>query len=184
MNYDNGLPEIYTTGISICSIPKDTAQFVNNCPTTKDEWIKAAKRKNCSAYRNSCMGNYEYHCVINTHINATIEVCAKQKIIHSGFCADFSMSAYQIFSNYMANCSTFPSNHCPMSYPSTDAYKYPGCYELTQMQKTAKDQNTSPSKTTNQPNMYHKNRAFSVQDTMCSFKTTLLTFLLLLARAS
>lgn len=33
------------------------------------------------------------------------------------------MSAYQIFSNYMANCSTFPSNHCPMSYPSTDAYK-------------------------------------------------------------
>lgn len=127
------------------------------------------------------------------------------------------MSAYQIFSNYMANCSTFPSNHCPMSYPSTDAYKCkfkcvlymlyllemlkkkqimnwlyfeifpyiflqnnlkksiefifwhffcflkentffwfsdPGCYELTQMQKTTKDQNTSPSKTTNQPNMY------------------------------
>lgn len=56
------------------------------CPTTKEEWDSAAKRKKCGKF--SAKENFtadgkqqEYHCVINPFLNKTLEVCAEPKIL-------------------------------------------------------------------------------------------------------
>lgn len=127
-----------------CLIPNKTVQIVQNCPTTDAQWMEAANRKNCSAFANLCNGTYKYHCLIDPNINELVEVCMKQKVIHLG-CAEFSMSSLQIISNYMRNCSKFPDNPCPMSYSSTKAYKYPGCYELKK--KSRNEEQTTQTNT-------------------------------------
>lgn len=40
--------------------------------------------KNCPEYDNMCNGTYEYHCLIDTHMNKLVEVCEEKKIIHFG----------------------------------------------------------------------------------------------------
>lgn len=58
---------------------------VNVCPTTKQEWETAAKRKNCDkiATQQTCSDpeKFVYHCVINGFQNETLEVCAPQKLV-------------------------------------------------------------------------------------------------------
>lgn len=57
---------------------------VKFCPTTKQEWETAAKRKNCDkiATQQTCSDpeDFVYHCVINGFQNETLEVCAPQKL--------------------------------------------------------------------------------------------------------
>lgn len=61
-------------------------QVVDDCPDSEYKWRQAAARKNCSAFASVCdePGRLEYHCVINTFVNETLEVCAYGKIIHLG----------------------------------------------------------------------------------------------------
>lgn len=61
-------------------------EIVDNCPDSKDKWREAAARKNCTAYANQCDDpqRLDYHCVINTFVNVTLEVCAYGKTIHLG----------------------------------------------------------------------------------------------------
>lgn len=58
---------------------------VKFCPTTKQEWETAAKRKNCDkiATQQTCSvpEKFVYHCVINGFQNETLEVCAPQKLV-------------------------------------------------------------------------------------------------------
>lgn len=55
------------------------------CPTSTQEWDKAASEKNCSkkAAQQTCTDpkKFLYHCVINGYQNETLEVCAPQKLI-------------------------------------------------------------------------------------------------------
>lgn len=59
---------------------------VDNCPGSKEEWMKAAARKNCSAYASQCdkPDRFVYHCVINTIVDKKLEVCAYGKEILLG----------------------------------------------------------------------------------------------------
>lgn len=67
-----------------CLIPNKTVQFVTSCPNNDVEWMERVEMKHCSAYANMCNGTYEYQCLIDTHINKLVEVCAEQKVIHFG----------------------------------------------------------------------------------------------------
>lgn len=62
---------------SVKSVPK--------CPTLKENWDIAAKKKNCFevASRKQCSTaeKYKYHCVINSYRNETMEVCAHNLLI-------------------------------------------------------------------------------------------------------
>lgn len=112
-------------------------EVVENCPDNEVIWKEAATRKNCSAYASQC-GEPEklvYHCVVNTFVNQTLEVCAYGKTIHLGSCTEYSKSANLIQQSFKANCSRFSQNKCPNTYSSTEAYKYPGCYDLTKNKK-------------------------------------------------
>lgn len=67
-----------------CLIPNETVQNVTSCPNNDIEWRERIVRKNCSAYANMCNGTYEYHCLIEAHINKLFEVCVERKLIHLG----------------------------------------------------------------------------------------------------
>lgn len=125
----------YTLEASVnsCPISTSTVQVVESCPDSKEEWREAATRKNCSAYANQCdePGRLEYHCVINSFINETLEVCAYKQNIVFGHCTDYSISGNLIKQNSKTNCKVFETKPCPLFYLSSEAYKYPGCYELT-----------------------------------------------------
>lgn len=59
----------------------DTIMPVNGCPTTREEWIAASIRKNCSAKNSQIVKTLEYHCVINEWANETVELCTVNRII-------------------------------------------------------------------------------------------------------
>lgn len=61
-----------------CEVSRSTVQTVDDCPITAEEWQIAAVRKNCTSYADQCdePERLEYHCVINSAVDQTIEVCA------------------------------------------------------------------------------------------------------------
>lgn len=125
--------EISKANDESCPISRTTVQIVDECPDSLEKWIKAAMRKNCASFANQCSkpSKLQYHCVINSFVNETIEVCAYPKNIVLGFCTEYSFSGNMIQQNIRTRCPIFQNNRCPMYYRSTDAYKYPGCYKLT-----------------------------------------------------
>lgn len=129
----------YTLDASVnsCLISTSTVQVVESCPDDKQKWRAAAARKNCPAYANQCdePDRLEYHCVINSFINETLEVCAYRQNIVFGHCTDYSISGNLIKQNSKTNCTVFETKPCPLFYLSSEAYKYPGCYELTKRPK-------------------------------------------------
>lgn len=120
-----------------CPISKETVAIVENCPDSAEKWKEAAARKNCAVYASQCdePQRLVYHCVINTFVNQTLEVCAYGKTIHLGSCTEYSESANFIQQSFKASCDLFSQKPCPYSYNSTEAYKYPGCYDLTKHKK-------------------------------------------------
>lgn len=56
------------------------------CPTSKEEWDKAANKKNCKlmAKMQNCTNteSFVYHCVIDGFRKGTLELCAPKTIIH------------------------------------------------------------------------------------------------------
>lgn len=120
-------------------------EVVESCPTSKVEWDIAARRKNCSklaaeAERKNCTMNEkqpEYHCLINALRNKLLEVCAPGKTIF-GYCTEFNEAGKVIQNHYTASCEDV-SPKCDKSYRSSDAYKYPGCYELVNKRQVSTD---------------------------------------------
>lgn len=62
---------------------KTDLKIVTICPTSKEEWDRAAQKKICSQFvaLDTDEEQYEYHCVINAFLNETLEVCAPKKLI-------------------------------------------------------------------------------------------------------
>lgn len=114
-------------------------EIVDDCPDTEVKWKEAAERKNCATYANQCdePKRLEYHCVINTDVNQTLEVCAYRQNIVLGHCTEYNILGNLIQGNRKTNCTTFSNKPCPNFYHSTDAYNYSGCYKLTKKMKTA-----------------------------------------------
>lgn len=128
-----------------CMDAVNNAEVVESCPTSKVEWDIAARRKNCSKLaaeaesKNCTMDEKqpEYHCLINALRNKFLEVCAAVKIIF-GHCTEFNEAGKVIQNHYTAPCKDV-SPKCDKSYKSSDAYKYPGCYELVNKTQVSTD---------------------------------------------
>lgn len=73
------------------------AEVVKSCPTSKEEWEIASRRKHCGelaaeAERKNCTTNEkqpEYHCLINALRNKFLEICVAEKIIFGNFLTVF-----------------------------------------------------------------------------------------------
>ncbi|XP_061167907.1 uncharacterized protein LOC133176865 [Saccostrea echinata] len=139
--------EITKANTDSCPASKKTVQSVENCPTSEKEWMRASQRKNCSAFASQCSNpdRFVYHCVINPFLNETLEVCVYKKTIVFGYCTEYSYSANRIQQSLGTLCSGFIQKPCPTGYPSDEAYKYPGCYELTKKSTTENPTTVNPS---------------------------------------
>lgn len=121
-----------------CQEAVNSVQIVESCPTSKTEWDAAARKKNCSriALQQDCspVEQFQYHCVINGYRNETLEVCAPTRIIF-GHCVEFNVPGGVIQDQLSTPCDDiFPK--CVRIYSSTDAYKYPDCYQLVSNNKS------------------------------------------------
>lgn len=72
-----------TGNFDYCQEAVDSVESVPSCPTSEEEWNRAAIKKNCNktAYWQHCSKPeaFLYHCVINGYGNETLEVCAPQR---------------------------------------------------------------------------------------------------------
>lgn len=84
------------SGYEECKDAINNAEDVKLCPTSKEEWDIAARRKNCSKQAALAEGKNctihkkqpEYHCLINAFRTKFLEVCEAEKTIfgNAGTC--------------------------------------------------------------------------------------------------
>lgn len=112
-----------------------TVRYGHHCPKDAESWQMRAEEMNCNSIRQQCSESlsldpkkyiFQYHCLINSWMNATIEVCALNQSI-LGYCAEFDTDGAFIQENYRADCRQFDPP-CPKIYDSAEAYKYQSCY--------------------------------------------------------
>lgn len=81
----------YISGFNVAAlwIVPSSVRNVNHCPTDAASWNKAAERMDCQSIEQNC-SNYsglnsnfvfQYHCLVNGWMNATVEVCAYNRTI-------------------------------------------------------------------------------------------------------
>lgn len=93
-----------------CKESVETATVVGSCPRNASEWNERSIRKNCSTFKHTC-SSFEYHCVINTWVNETVEVCApKTNIIGKRL---FKVNIlFRLHSKDVFNFDLFPGKVC------------------------------------------------------------------------
>lgn len=132
-----------------CIWSTNTVEKVKSCPVSISEWERRKHIKKCSllAQKQNCtdVSNFEYHCVINEYENAFIEVCAPAYIIN-GYCAEYNELGARIQLHYGLRCEDVQPP-CAKVYRSTEAYKYPGCYDIVE-RKLQRELNLSSVETT------------------------------------
>lgn len=85
--------------------------YVRDCPTDAVSWNKAAERMDCQSIKQNCSGLnpqqhvFQYHCVVNGWMNATLEVY--YLIVLSWVCAIFLKIVW-----YVYNTLLFSLNEC------------------------------------------------------------------------
>lgn len=123
------LAQYTTDGTKLCHESVNDIRIVDSCPTSKEEMENAANNKNCTKFaKNRNCTHLEYHCVINTYMNETLEVCAPKRFIF-GYCTEFNAVGGVVQRHYAAKCNDkFPK--CDRIYSSIYAYKYSDCYKL------------------------------------------------------
>ncbi|XP_065928433.1 uncharacterized protein [Magallana gigas] len=131
--------------LSLCEEYVANLIVVPSCPKSKEEWDKAAREKNCSkrAAELTCAASekFKYHCVLNGYRNALVEVCAPERLI-LGHCTEFNVIGRVIQDHRKAPCKNGSFPNCDKFYWSTDAYKYPDCYDLIQRPHTPRKKPT------------------------------------------
>ncbi|XP_052710907.1 uncharacterized protein LOC128185320 [Crassostrea angulata] len=112
-----------------CQEAVESVTSVTSCPTSEEEWKSAVRRKNCTATQQTCSKpeTFLYHCVINEYGNKTLEVCAPQRLM-TGFCTEFNVGGGVIQSHGLSPCNETAVLRCANVYYSSEAYKYPDCY--------------------------------------------------------
>ncbi|XP_062607095.1 uncharacterized protein LOC134268867 [Saccostrea cucullata] len=118
---------------SLSSCNATHIQVVESCPESQRAWEEQAKLKNCSSLTQPCRtpDKLQYHCLVNTFLNATISICATPTFINGYRCAEYNLRGESIQPNYDTNCSLY-NPPCPFRYDSRDAFLYQGCYKLIQ----------------------------------------------------
>lgn len=117
-----------------CKEAVESVERVSSCPTSKEQWDKASSRKKCweKALEQTCSDpeKFVYHCVINGYGNATLEVCAPERLI-LGHCTEFNEVGGVIQDQLLSKCNgVFPK--CDDYYLSSEAYKYEDCYKIVE----------------------------------------------------
>nr|XP_034335748.1 uncharacterized protein LOC105348129 [Crassostrea gigas] len=120
-----------------CKEAVESVETVSSCPTSKEQWDKASSRKKCweTALEQTCSDpqKFVYHCVINGYGNATLEVCAPERLI-LGHCTEFNEVGGVIQDQLFTKCNgVFPK--CDDYYLSSEAYKYEDCYKIVEAKK-------------------------------------------------
>lgn len=89
-----------------CDISNKIMRIVKKCPDNEEKWREAAARMNCTIYANQCdePERLVYHCVINTFVNQTLEVCAYAQNILQGFTKIFFFFFTSNYSIYLFLC--------------------------------------------------------------------------------
>lgn len=89
--------------------------YVRDCPTDAVSWNKAAERMDCQSIEHNCSGLnpqqhvFQYHCVVNGWMNATLEVCAFNRSI----LGMYNVPSYlKLFGMYIHYC--FFLNECTL----------------------------------------------------------------------
>ena len=67
-----------------CPPSADSVSVIDRCPMNSSEWNQRAMQKNCSMYPQTCIKPLQYHCLLNTFGNESIEVCAPNTWLDSG----------------------------------------------------------------------------------------------------
>nr|XP_034335314.1 uncharacterized protein LOC117692198 [Crassostrea gigas] len=120
-----------------CQISTLTVDYVNRCPKDAESWKMAAKQKDCGSIDQECsklneLNNqrylFQYHCLINSWGNATVEVCALNRSIF-GYCAEYLVDGALVQDKYDSDCKHH-NPPCPVLYNSAEAYLYQSCYDL------------------------------------------------------
>ncbi|XP_062585443.1 uncharacterized protein LOC134247118 [Saccostrea cucullata] len=122
-----------------CPASVPTIRYVSSCPSNEEAWKIAESKKNCKSLADiqKCVADpskFKYHCLVNSYLNATLEVCAPIRFA-SGYCADFNTLQIKVTENYNIDCTQL-NPACPQRYVSTDIYKYPSCYKLNENHDT------------------------------------------------
>lgn len=147
--------QLSNSEIRYCPEAVASVKTVSSCPDSKEAWDIAARKKNCSgmAAGQTCstVEKFQYHCVINGFRNKFVEVCAPKRIIF-GHCVEFNSGGGVIQDQMSATCnSNFPK--CDSIYHSTDAYKYPDCYDLVSRSKIKPSTTTDSTTTVEEPDI-------------------------------
>lgn len=138
-----------------CLVSLPTVQTVTSCPTNTAELSQARKRKQCihlSIIQNcTTPGNFQYHCVLNTYENETVEVCAPI-ILSQGYCLKFDEGGARLQNIYDRECTIY-SKPCTTRFNSSELLQYFQCnYILNKSKQTNSVVNTTkemPPKTEN-----------------------------------
>ncbi|XP_062570639.1 uncharacterized protein LOC134232660 isoform X2 [Saccostrea cucullata] len=117
-----------------CEESLETISYTSKCPSDFEEYQVAALRKNCSKYKNECR-SFEYHCVLNDDTTKIMEVCAPSRYIQFGKCAEFNIGLRSIRRVFFSDCTTF-KHPCPISYNSTESYRYSDCFNILVIKST------------------------------------------------
>ena len=67
-----------------CPPSPDSVSTIDSCPMNSSEWNERAIQKNCSMYSKICHKPLQYHCLLNTYGNESIEVCSPNILLDSG----------------------------------------------------------------------------------------------------
>lgn len=114
-----------------------TVEHGTSCPKDAASWQIAASNMKCDSIQQECSKSlgldpqryiFQYHCLINSWMNATVEVCALNRSI-LGYCAEFNTDGTLVQENYNADCRKY-NPPCPNIYNSAEAYKYQSCFDL------------------------------------------------------
>lgn len=116
----------------------DTPITVDRCPRNQQEWEIREKKINCQS--NDSKKECLYHCVLNAEGTELFEVCAPPRKIYGWNCTEFNDGG-NIIQDSFFSCKTFHVP-CPMSYKSTNAYKYQECYDIVEKEREKRKNRT------------------------------------------
>ncbi|XP_062579615.1 uncharacterized protein LOC134241602 [Saccostrea cucullata] len=122
-----GEDQIHDTEKITCLESLNTKRETSACPRNNVEYNVRAKAMACDKVQQDCTSpqKFKYHCVLNVWGNATVEVCAEEKIIVGRKCTEYSHGGAFLQEHYENSCTS-----CPYLYNSSDVYLYQECFQF------------------------------------------------------
>lgn len=109
-----------TSTVGFGPVLKESVTGLEECPGGEEQWREAAKRKDCAnfAYNLSKPEEFLYHCVINSYLNQTVELCAKEILVFLGNLILYLHFHFFIFFSFINNTSASKLSCTSLSFSS------------------------------------------------------------------